>query len=139
MAHPWDGARVHRALAGLLLASSLLFHGLSETLYLKAYSRTAHHARLGAALRMIPAGASLSAWTKITPHVAHRRALFRFPALGPGDGADAEFVIVDNALLPRTDRAAVAEALAALPPKGYEKALDQEGIVLFRKRTPPHS
>jgi uncharacterized membrane protein len=131
---PWDGARLRRALAGLLLASSLLFHGLPETFYLRLYARTAHHERLGTALRMIPPGASVSTWTKILPHVAQRRALYRFTALGPGGAVEAEFVIIDDTLLPRTDTAAVTEALAALPARGYEKVLDEDGIVLFRKR-----
>lgn len=134
----WEGAQLRRALAGLLLASSFLFHGLPETFYLRRYSRTAHHERLHAALQVIPAGASLSTWTEILPHVAHRRALYRFPALGRGGAAEAEFVIVDDTLLPRTDRAAVAEALAALPAKGYEMILEQDGILLFRKRASPH-
>ena len=134
VATPGEGVRLHRTLAGVLLACSFLLHGLPETFYLRLYARTPHHEHLAAVLRMIPAGASVSTWTKILPHVAHRRALSRFPALGPDGAPPAEFVVIDDALLPRTDRAAVAAALAALPAKGYDKIHDQEGIVLFRKQ-----
>jgi uncharacterized membrane protein len=130
----WTPGQRGRGLAALLLASSLLFHGLPETFYLRRYSRTPHDHLLQASLQTIPAGASLSTWTKILPHVAHRRALYRFPALGPDDAATAEFVIIDDRLLPRTDVAAAAAALAALPARGYEQILDQDGIVLYRKR-----
>ena len=130
----WESARLGRALAGLLLAGSLLFHGLPETFHLRLYARTPHRERLDAALRMIPAEASVSTWTKILPHVSHRRALYRFPILGFNGAPDAEFVIMDDTLLQRTDVAAVAAALATLPTKGYENILDQDGISLFRKR-----
>jgi uncharacterized membrane protein len=130
----WTGAEFRRGLAVLLLASSFLLHGLPETSYLRLYARTTHDDRLHAALRTIPDGASLSTWTKILSHVAQRRVLYRFPALGAGGETTAEFVIIDDRLLPRTDTAAVAEALAALPAKGYQKVLQQDGIVLFRKR-----
>jgi uncharacterized membrane protein len=130
----WTGIEFRRGLAVLLLATSFLLHGLPEAFYLRLYSRTTHDDRLDAVLRTIPASASLSTWTKILPHVSHRRALYRFPALGPDDAVAAEFVIIDDRLLPRTDVAAVREALAALPAMDYERVLDQDGIVLFRKR-----
>jgi uncharacterized membrane protein len=130
---PWEGSILSRALAVLLLASSFLFHGLPETFYLRLYSRTAHHERLYAALQTIPADASLSTWGEIAPHVAHRRALYHFPMLGPGGSTEAEFVILDGTLA--SARSTVfAEAVAALPAKGYEKVLDQDGILLFRRR-----
>jgi uncharacterized membrane protein len=131
---PWEGTPLRRALAGALLAGSLLFHGLPETFYLRLYARTPQHEHLEAVLRMIPASAPVSTSTKILPHVAHRRALYRFPALGFDGATQAEFAVIDEALLPRTDTVAVEEALAALPAKGYEKIHDQAGIVLFRKR-----
>ena len=130
----WEAAGLRRALAGLLLVISLLFHGLPETFYLRLYARTPHHDRLDAALRLIPAEASVSTWTKILPHVSHRRALYRFPTLGFSGTPEAEFVLIDNTLLPRSDVAAVTAFLTSLPAKGYENVLDQEGISLFRKR-----
>ncbi len=130
----WNVSRLGRALAGLLLATSLLFHGLPETFYLRLYARTPQHEHLDAALRTIPTDASVSTWTKILPHVSHRRALYRFPSLGFNDAPDADFVIIDSTLLPRTDVAAVTAALARLPTKGYEQLLDRDSISLFRKR-----
>jgi len=129
-----DVLRHRRALASALLAGSFVFHGIPETFYLRAYARTPRDDRLQSALRMIPSGASVSAWTKILPHTAHRRGLYRFPALG-GDGIEgATYVLVDEDLLPRTDRAMAAEALAALSAKGYERIFDRDGTVLFRRR-----
>ena len=55
-------------------------------------------------------------------------------ALEPARAHLEKFVIMDDALLPRTDVAAVTAALATLPTKGYENILDQDGIWLFRKR-----
>jgi hypothetical protein len=130
----WDAVDLRRALAGCLLVSSLLFHGLPETFYLRFYARTPQHERLDAAIRMIPAEASVSTWTKILPHVSHRRTLYRFPGLGFTDGPEAEFVLIDKTILPRTDVAAVTAALASLPALGYEKVLDEDGIVLYRRR-----
>src|SRR5262249_8459555 len=99
----WDSFRRGRALAGLVLVGSLLFHDVPESFYLRRYARTLHHERLDESIGMIPAGASVSAWTKILPHVSQRKALYRFPALGfrdaPDDGPDAEFVIIDHTLL----------------------------------------
>jgi hypothetical protein len=120
-----------RALAALLLASSALFHDFPEMFYVRLYSRTAHHERLDAVLRSIPADASLSTSGEIAPHVAHRRALYRFPALGPGGSVEADVVILDGTL---ASLGRVAEAIAALPGKGYDKVVDADGIVLFRRR-----
>jgi len=130
----WDAVGVRRVLAGCLLAGSLLFHGLPETFYLRLYARTPHHERLDAAIRMIPAEASVSTWTKILSHVSQRRALYRFPSLGFEHSPAADFVLIDHTLLPRTDVAEVTDVLAELPAKGYEKVLDEDGIVLYRKR-----
>jgi uncharacterized membrane protein len=132
---PWAGKDLHRGLAVLLLAASFLLHGLPETSYLRLYAPTPSDEQLRTALRAIPAGASLSTWTKILPHVAHRRALYRFPVLGP-DAAPAEFVIIDARLLPRTDVVAVAAVLATLPARGYDRILERDGIVLWRKGPP---
>jgi uncharacterized membrane protein len=133
-----EGTRPCPALAALLLASSFLFHGVPETFYLRSYSRTAHHERLSAVLQTIPAEAPLATWTEIAPHVAHRRALYRFPALGPDGTAEAELVILDETLVGPNRRATFAEAVAALPSKGYEKILDEDGILLFRKQMSGH-
>jgi Predicted membrane protein (DUF2079) len=129
-----EPVRVRRLLAGCLLAGSLLFHGLPEAFYLRLYARTPHHERLDAAIRMIPAEASVSTWTKILSHVSHRRALYRFPSLGFEHSPEAEFVLIDHTLLPRTDVAEVTDLLAELPANGYEKVLDEDGIVLYRRR-----
>ena len=85
--------------------------------------------RLQATPRAIPETASLSTWTKILPHVSHRRVLHRFPSRGPDDGALAEFVLTDARLLPRTDVAAATGALAVLPALGDEKILDEDQAV----------
>jgi uncharacterized membrane protein len=132
---PWAGIEPHRGLAVLLLATSFLLHGLPETSYLRLYAPTPRDEQLRATLRAIPAGASVSTWTKILPHVAHRRSLYRFPALGP-DAAAAQFVIIDERLLPRTDVASVRAALATLPARGYDRILEQDGIALWRKGPP---
>ena len=90
--------------------------------------------RLQATPRAIPETAPLSTWTKILPHVSHRRVLHRFPSLGPDDGALAEFVLTDARLLPRTDVAAATGALAVLPALGDEKILDEDGIKLWSRK-----
>jgi len=131
-----DPVQVRRALAGCLLAGSLLFHGLPEAFYLRLYTRTPHHGRLDAVIRMIPADASVSTWTKILSHVSHRRALYRFPSLGFEHAPEAEFVLIDHTLLHRTDVAEVTALLAELPGKGYEKVLDEDGIVLYGQAKP---
>jgi len=130
-----DAVRLGRALAGGLLASSLLFHGLPETFYLRLYARTPQHEQLDAAIRLIPAEAPVSTWTKILSHVSHRRALYRFPdLLGWNDMPDAEYVLIDQTHIPRSDMPVVMDALGDLPTRGYEKLLDRDGIMLFKRR-----
>jgi hypothetical protein len=114
-----------------------LLHGVPETFYLRLYARTAHHERLAAVLQTIPADVSLSAWTEIAPHLAHRRALYRFPSLGPAGGAEAEMIVLDQTLVPRDGRAEFAANVAVLPARGYEKRLDEDGILVFQKAAPP--
>ncbi len=126
-----DGAGLPRAVAALLLLGSALFHDFPEMFYVRSYARTSHHERLDTVLRAIPADAPLSTSGEIAPHVAHRRKLYRFPALGLPGAAEAEVVILDRTL---ANLASLADAIAALPAKGYEKVVDRDGILVFRKR-----
>jgi uncharacterized membrane protein len=130
----WERRRLSQGLAAVLLASSFLFHGTPEALYLRRYSITPHHQLIYATLREIPPEASVSAQTPIAPHLAYRRALYHFPDLGPAPDGEAEFVILDERLIRRkTFRKLFVDGVAALPAKGYEKIRDEDGILLFRK------
>ena len=131
----WSADSLPRCVAALLLATSFLFHSWSEIFHLRSYSITPHHERLYAALATIPPDASVSAQTPIAPHLSYRKALYHFPDLGPSGGEAAELVILDRELITRnTFRKAFPGHVAALGPRGYEKVLEEDGILIFKKR-----
>ena len=81
-----------------------------------------------------------AAQTPIAPHLSYRKALYHFPDLGPSGGEAAEFVILDRVLIwglftRDPFRNAFPGLVAALAPKGYEKVLDEDGILIFRRAT----
>ncbi len=133
----WTTDKVPHAVAALLLAACFLFHGWSEAFHLRYHTISPHHARLHALLAAIPPEASVSAQTPISPHLSYRKALYHFPDLGPAEH-QAQLVILDTALIERdTVRKGIAEAVAALPAKGYGKVLDEDGILVFEKQPAP--
>ena len=133
----WAPDTLPHAVAALLLATCFLFHGWSEAFHLRYYSTTEHHERLYAVLKAIPPEASVSAQTPISPHLSYRKALYHFPDLGPA-GDQAQLVVLDTALIERdTVRKGIAQAVAALPTKGYGKILDEDGILVFAKHPVP--
>jgi uncharacterized membrane protein len=90
----------------------------------------AHRAAARDALRLVPAGASVSAQNTLLPHLSERRRVYEFP-----DMSDASFVVVD-ATLPITAQAQAAgyeRAVAALPREGYQKVFDRDGVALWRR------
>jgi len=133
----WAPDKLSHAVAALLLATCFLFHGWSEPFHLRYHTISPHHARLHALLAAVPPEASVSARTPISPHLSYRKALYHFPDLGPAED-QAELVILDTALIERdTVRKGIAEAVAALPAKGYGKVLDEDGILVFEKQPAP--
>jgi len=88
-------------------------------------------------MRDIPRDASVSTQRPISPHLAHRRGLYYFPTLGPAGREPADFVFLDRALVVRyTQVGPFEQGLAELPAKGYEKILEEDSILLFRRATP---
>ena len=136
-----DAARSYRWLVGALLAASFLFHGWSEMFYLRWYSPPPNRDALHAVLAAVPAGAAVSALPRLTSHLAERKTLYVFPKIGEGDVPVADYVVVDRRLVGHSrlyavDRLELARfdpELAALPGKGYEKIVDRDGIMVFRR------
>jgi uncharacterized membrane protein len=128
-----DPARAARALAVVLWATTLLFHGWSEFSHLWRYPSTPRTAALAAALRVIPPGASVAAPDRVLPHLTHRQRLFWFPPLDGDSATAAEYVIVDPARVKATRRQTHDAAVADLPKQGYEPIFQREGVAVWRR------
>jgi uncharacterized membrane protein len=85
------------------------------------------------ALRLVPAGAPVSATNTLGAHLSERRRIFSFPVLG-----EAEWVVVDRARPSHLDRAVAPKefsaALARLEAAGrFEPVFDEDGILVLRR------
>ncbi len=141
---PGDAGRSYRWAAGLLLATSFLFHGHSEMFYLRLFAPPPHREALNAMLATVPADAAVSTLSRLAPHLAHRKTLYIFPKIGDADMPVVDFVVLDRQLVGgargygtnRSESHGFAAELAALPTKGYEQILDRNGLLIFRKHPP---
>jgi uncharacterized membrane protein len=104
-------------------------------------TRVPRHAAFDQAVRMVPAGASVSASYYLIPHLTHRRAAYEWP--NPwilvnwglsGEEAPApesvDYVVLDRAL---GQEPALVESLTG-PDGDYEVLLDQDGVLVARRR-----
>ena len=123
----------HRGLAAALLAASLLFHGRSETWYLRQYPTTPHLTLLAATVQTIPPDVAVSTQNLIAPHLSHREFIYLFPDLGSSTLSRAQYVILDLALDPWPAGPSFDGGIARLPGKGYTRLVDREGILVFRR------
>jgi hypothetical protein len=136
-----DMERSYRWVAGLLVATTFLFHGWSEMFYLRWYAPPPNRQALTAVLATVPADAAVSTVTRLAPHLAHRKTLYIFPKLGDADFAVADVVVLDRNLVQgargyganRWEVQRFEPELAALPAKGYEKILERDGVMVFRR------
>ncbi len=136
-----DTDRSYRWIAGALVATTFLFHGWSEMFYLRWYTPPPNHVALNAVLASVPPDAGVSTLTRLAPHLAHRKTLYIFPKIGEADAPVADLVVLDRHLVGgargyganRWEVQRFEPELAALPAKGYEKVLDRDGILVFRR------
>jgi len=96
----------------LLVVAAAVFFGESPARQLRQFAPTAHHARLGAILKAIPAAASVSAQDVLVPHLSRRERVHEYPALN-----DAEYVVLDASsstypLVPEAYHRSVRDLLA---------------------------
>ena len=94
-------------LLALLVVSAAVFFGESPARQLRQFAPTAHHARLRAVLRDIPAAASVSAQDVVVPHLSRRAQIHEYPALD-----DAEYVVLD-----------ASSSTYPLVPKAYDRSV----------------
>jgi uncharacterized membrane protein len=139
----WRAARLDAggrvvALAALLLAAQSLAFLLRGELgpagfEVARWTRPANAAALDRIVALVPADASLSAQSGILPHLSQRERVWEFPALH-----DAEYVIVDTRgwRAHQSDAAGYDATLASLPARGYCLLTEEEGVMLYARRSP---
>jgi uncharacterized membrane protein len=143
------GPATRRALVAVLLTTSLaanvawspspLGREFNDGIWARAEPR---HATVRAALRLVPAGAGVSASYNLIPHLTHRTYAYEFPnpwvvanwgAHGedPPDPATADYLVIDERLL--GDQRPLFERLLS-PQGGYMRVFASDGIVVARRQ-----
>lgn len=126
------------ALAAVLLAANLVaawFTGpFGARLVTSHYTEGPYAADVRAALRLIPADASVAAQSGILPHVSQRQRVWEFPP-----SFTADIVVVDRSAWRQTHGPPLPEydydaALAALPDKGYCLIFDRGPVEVWAKQ-----
>jgi uncharacterized membrane protein len=143
------GRTTRRVLVVVLVATSLVAHvawspsplgrHYNDGIWARAEPR---HATVRAALRLVPAGAGVSASYNLIPHLTHRAYAYEFPnpwrvtnwgAHGehPPDPATADYLVIDERLL--GDQRPLYERLLSTQ-GGYRKVFASDGIVVARRQ-----
>jgi uncharacterized membrane protein len=143
------GPGTRRALVAVLLATSLaanvawspspLGRQYDDGIWARAEPR---HATVRAALRLVPAGAGVSASYNLIPHLTHRTDAYEFPnpwvvanwgahGENPPDPATADYLVIDERLL--GDQRPLFERLLS-PQGGYTRVFASDGIVVARRQ-----
>jgi uncharacterized membrane protein len=143
------GPGTRRALVAVLLATSLaanvawspspLGRQYDDGIWARAEPR---HATVRAALRLVPAGAGVSASYNLIPHLTHRTYAYEFPnpwvvanwgahGENPPDPATADYLVIDERLL--GDQRPLFERLLS-PQGGYTRVFASDGIVVARRQ-----
>jgi uncharacterized membrane protein len=143
------GPGTRRALVAVLLTTSLaanvawspspLGRQYDDGIWARAEPR---HATVRAALRLVPAGAGVSASYNLIPHLTHRAYAFEFPnpwvvanwgahGENPPDPATADYLVIDERLL--GDQRPLFDRLLS-PQGGYTRVFASDGIVVARRQ-----
>jgi uncharacterized membrane protein len=143
------GPGTRRALVAVLLATSLaanvawspspLGRQYDDGIWARAEPR---HATVRAALRLVPAGAGVSASYNLIPHLTHRTDAYEFPnpwvvanwgahGENPPDPATADYLVIDERLL--GDQRPLFDRLLS-PQGGYTRVFASDGIVVARRQ-----
>ena len=143
------GPATRRALVAVLLATSLatnvawspspLGREYDDGIWARAEPR---HATVRAALRLVPAGAGVSASYNLIPHLTHRTHAYEFPnpwvvanwgahGENPPDPATADYLVIDERLL--GDQRPLFDRLLS-PQGGYTRVFASDGIVVARRQ-----
>jgi len=143
------GPGTRRALVAVLLATSLatnvawspspLGREYDDGIWARAEPR---HATVRAALRLVPAGAGVSASYNLIPHLTHRTHAYEFPnpwvvanwgahGENPPDPATADYLVIDERLL--GDQRPLFDRLLS-PQGGYTRVFASDGIVVARRQ-----
>jgi len=143
------GPGTRRALVAVLLATSLaanvawspspLGRQYDDGIWARAEPR---HATVRAALRLVPAGAGVSASYNLIPHLTHRTYAYEFPnpwmvanwgahGENPPDPATADYLVIDERLL--GDQRPLFDRLLS-PQGGYTRVFASDGIVVARRQ-----
>ena len=143
------GPGTRRALVAVLLTTSLaanvawspspLGRQYDDGIWARAEPR---HATVRAALRLVPAGAGVSASYNLIPHLTHRTYAYEFPnpwvvanwgahGENPPDPATADYLVIDERLL--GDQRPLFDRLLS-PQGGYTRVFASDGIVVARRQ-----
>jgi uncharacterized membrane protein len=143
------GPGTRRALVAVLLTTSLaanvawspspLGRQYDDGIWARAEPR---HATVRAALRLVPAGAGVSASYNLIPHLTHRAYAYEFPnpwvvanwgahGENPPDPATADYLVIDERLL--GDQRPLFDRLLS-PQGGYTRVFASDGIVVARRQ-----
>ena len=149
MAWIGHGPGTRRALVAVLLTTSLaanvawspspLGRQYDDGIWARAEPR---HATVRAALRLVPAGAGVSASYNLIPHLTHRTYAYEFPnpwvvanwgahGENPPDPATADYLVIDERLL--GDQRPLFDRLLS-PQGGYTRVFASDGIVVARRQ-----
>lgn len=105
----------------------LLVSPLGPSLDRTRFQQTEHTRVLRAAVREIPASASVSAQSGILPHLSQRRAVWEFPDL-----RGAQYVVIDRKTFRSFQSSATFDdTLSRLPSLGYTEVWSRDGVSVF--------
>ena len=115
---------------GMLILSFFLFWGKSPIHSLRHYLPNDHYRMVLAEIAKIPPRASIEAQSCLQPHLAHREVARLLKG-----AASADFVLADlSEEMTRYDTPNIAGDVSALDPLAYEKIVDRDGLLIFRRR-----
>jgi len=131
--------RLRRIEAGALVATALIAFAVKSPLPPSfaaepgRFEIDGHASNARSLVRMIPAGAVVSAQSPFVPHLSEREKIYQFPRL-----LDAEYVLLDRlGPIPAEDLAAgYYRCWAALPRLGFDLVRARDGISLWRRTRP---
>ena len=96
------------------------------------YRATPHTAAVQRVLTLVPSGASVSAHSRLLPHLSQRRDVWEFPWI-----EDADYVLIDRTTDPsqQSTDAGYESTAASLPQRGYCLVAEDDRVVLYQRRS----
>lgn len=126
----FDAATVMTSIAVLSAAASFLLLSPYSPAVQRFAPSEAHRSAIDAALRLVPADASVSAQNTLLPHLSHRRDVYEFPHLKLHND-----VVVLDMRLPITAEArpALSTRVGELPSLGFRQVFSRDGVAVWKR------